>query len=120
MRSRFTHEGQLDHHAHNEHELFHRADQALEWQRQLDHLARVDEHSAAIGAATPVGKDLGFPLAASLPRSQSPMPKMPHEEMAERMSLRPTTLTLPQPGLTWPTRVDGPTVGFTHNIRKRR
>lgn len=106
MRSRYTHEGQLDHHAHNEHELFHRADQALERQRRMDHLARVDEHSAAIGAAAPLGKDLGFPLAASLPVANTPVPKMPHEEIAERIALKPATLTTSPAGLAWPPRTN--------------
>ena len=120
MRSRYTHEGQLDHHAHNEHELFHRADQALERQRRLDHLARVDEHSAAIGAAAPLGKDLGFPLAASLPAANTPVPKMPHEEIAERIALKPATLTTSQSGLAWPPRTNTAGNGHTHGFRSKR
>ena len=120
MRSRYTHEGQLDHHAHNEHELFHRADQALERQRRMDHLARVDEHSAAIGAATPLGRDLGFPLAASLTAANTPVPKMPHEEIAERIALKPATLTTSQAGVAWPPRTSPKATGHTHGFRSKR
>ena len=120
MRSRYTHEGQLDHHAHNEHELFHRADQALERQRRMDHLARVDEHSAAIGFSAPVGKDLGFPLTASLPPASAAMPKMPHEEIAERIALKPPSLTTPQTNLAWPPRPNASGTGHSHGFRSRK
>ena len=120
MRSRFTHEGELDHHAHNEHELFQRADEALERQRRMDHAASVAEHSAAIGVCAPLGKSFGIPLASSQSAIGNALPKMPHEEIAERIALKPVALIPAETSLAWPPRTTAATTGNTHGVRSRR
>lgn len=110
MRSRFNHDGSLDHHAHNEHELLRRADEALERQRREAHTAKTAEQ-------LPLGQGLGSSgsaLAAKNKHSASPpvpaqspmggmVPKMPHEELAERFAVKPTRPHV-EPTLAWPPR----------------
>ncbi len=121
MRSRFTHEGQLDHHAHNEHELFRRAEEALERQRRMDHAARSTEPST-LGANVPATvKGFGLPLASSQnSATASALPKMPHEEIAERIALKPSPLTTSENTVAWPPRTTAATTANTHGFRSRR
>ena len=125
MRSRFNHEGSLDPHADNEHELLRRAEEALERQRQEAQAAVATAHGARAnaGAAPALTKPSSLPVST---------PAMPHEAIAERLALKPTTSSpvLPNqgqgmPGLGidkaqqatgWPVRNNSP----THSNAKTR
>lgn len=88
MRSRFSHDGQLDHHADNEHDLFRRAEEALERQRQQSHATQASEHTTVVA---PLTNGLPSPSSAASAQPAIAVPKMPHEEIAERFALKPTT-----------------------------
>ena len=99
MRARFTHDGSLDPHADNEHELFRRADEALERQRREAHAATAAAQSGYNGMAAPPTNGIASPVSTGQTTSAAvAAPKMPHEELAERFALKPTTLTTPTRG----------------------
>ena len=103
MRSRFSHDGSLDHHADNEHELLRRADEALERRRQEAHAAKAAAQATLGSTLSPLNKGVASPLGAGHPSMGAAVTKMPHEELAERFALKPAP---PQvaPALNWPPR----------------
>lgn len=105
MRSRFNHDGTLDHHADNEHDLFRRADEALERQRQLDHSVRSVEQTGQTATASSSKSPIPSPLGTGTQSGAGTLaPKMPHDELAERMAVKPTTPASADTALAWPTR----------------
>ena len=99
MRSRFSHEGSLDHHADNEHDLLRRADEALERQRQEAHAAMAVGQSAHGNRPAPHSNGIATPISTGPTTLAAAMPKMPHEEIAERFALKPATPpTIPSHG----------------------
>jgi hypothetical protein len=109
MRSRFNHDGTLDHHAENEHELFRRADEALDRQRRLDHAAKAGAGVQAMGDTTlsPLKSSAASPLGGAQAANGLTAPKMPHEELAERMALKPAAVATVETALAWPARTSG-------------
>ncbi len=99
MRSRYNHDGSLDYHADSEHEILRRADEALERRRLAERAAVAAEHHSALNTGSSLG--LSAPLSAAT--SESPIsaavPKMPHEELAERFAAQATPFSTSK----WPT-----------------
>jgi hypothetical protein len=120
MRSRFNHEGALDHHADNEHDLLRRADEALERRRQMDHAAKAAEQAATGGITSTLRSHMPSPLGTASSGVAATTPKMPHEEIAERFAVRPVALPSINSQFAWPTRTSTLTTGNTQaNSRKR-
>ena len=120
MRSRFNHEGALDHHAENEHELFRRADEALERQRQFDHAARASEHTVLGASILQPRNSFASPIGTANTGISGAMPRMPHDEIAERLAVKSTPLATAQAALSWPPRPSAPAIGQTHAFRSKR
>ncbi len=120
MRARFNHEGVLDHHADNEHDLFRRAEEALERQRQADHAARFTEPTGSVTALTPLRQGLGNPLATVGATSAAVAPRMPHEDLAERFAVKPANaLPVTEAALAWPVRANATTAAHSNGMRSR-
>ena len=103
MRSRFNHDGSLDHHAHNEHELLRRADEALERQRSEAHAAKTAEQVTLGSTLSPRNRGPASPLGVGQSPREAMVPKLPHEELAERFALKPPRPQV-EPTLAWPPR----------------
>lgn len=102
MRSRYHHDGSVDDHAHSEHEILRRADEALEQQRLQEHALRA---AGTLIPAAPLGAPLGGISSAattSKAHALAERPRMPHETLAA--------------GLV-PTLTPPPLVAGEHSIR---
>lgn len=120
MRSRFNHEGALDHHADSEHELLRRADEALERKRQMEHAAKAAEQATASAITSPLSNHVVSPLGAISSGAAMVAPKMPHEEIAERFAVKPVALPSINSQFVWPARNGAAASGNTHAHSRRR
>lgn len=120
MRSRFNHEGGLDHHADNEHDLLRRADEALERKRQMDHATKAAEQASAGAITSTLRSHIPSPLGATSSGAAAATPKMPHEEIAERFAVRPVALPSVNSQFVWPARNGTGATGNAHAHSRTR
>ncbi len=116
MRARFTHEGALDHHAHNEHELFRRAEAALERQRRLEQQATLAPVPAASVSVPTLPRSHGIPSPVETPSVVPVLPKIP--QIAESV----TTTSLGHADVAnagWPMRISDPRPITAHTHGRR-
>ena len=74
MRSRFNHDGSIDPHAHHEHEVMRRAEEALERRRLQEHATK-GRRNSSFSALTSFS---GSPQFAA--KAEAKPQKLPHEE----------------------------------------
>ena len=116
MRSRYTHEGEIDYHADTEHDILRRADEALERRRLAEQASVVAEHHSALGAVP----TLGLAKLSGSEAAESPIaaatPKMPHEELAERFAAKAAPLS----AAGWPPSKSNGSAGNNSSRRRSR